>query len=427
MEVQRLASDGNQLWFSSGASIVRYILSERRWEIFGANDGIYTGSFSANAGAVTRDGRIYMGASDGFVSFIPGSVRVNTAPPPVLFTRFTASGPGLVQDIFRAQDRDRIVLPWRMRDVNISFAALSYGAPEKIRFAYRLEGFPNADWQDLGNQNYLSLSQLPAGRYRLQVIAANNSGIWNNEGATLSFTVRPHPLLSGFAVLLYALLAGITFYLLGRWYLRRTEEKTHLKYERQLDEAVSHLKEEERDDRYQLVSSLADQLEAPLAGIGLQLEKMKAAPSRTGLTVLEKNHRMLKGVAASLQQMKNTLRSETETAPEPTLEEDFLARLDRIIHDNIANPDLSVAFLAKEMAISRSGLFAKVKELCGETPNNLINQARLNAAAALLSEGRHTVGEICYMTGFSSPSYFSKSFATQFGVTPHEWAGKTQE
>ena len=154
---------------------------------------------------------------------------------------------------------------------------------------------------------------------------------------------------------------------------------------------------------------------------------MKAAPSKAGLSVLEKNHRMLKGVAASLQQMKNALRRESDTAPEPTLEEDFLARLDRIIHDNLANPDLSVAFLAKEMAISRSGLFAKVKELCGETPNNLINQARLHAAAALLSEGRHTVGEICYMTGFSSPSYFSKSFAAQFGVTPHEWAGKTQE
>ena len=78
-------------------------------------------------------------------------------------------------------------------------------------------------------------------------------------------------------------------------------------------------------------------------------------------------------------------------------------------------------FLAKGMAISRSGLFAKTKELCGETPNRLINQTRLNAAAKLLSEGRHSVGEICYMTGFSSPSYFSKSFTAQFGVSPHEW------
>ena len=73
------------------------------------------------------------------------------------------------------------------------------------------------------------------------------------------------------------------------------------------------------------------------------------------------------------------------------------------------------------MATSRSGLFAKVKQLTGETPNNLIVQARLNAAAKLLSEGKQSVGEICYLTGFSSPSYVSKSFSAQFGFTPHEW------
>ena len=73
------------------------------------------------------------------------------------------------------------------------------------------------------------------------------------------------------------------------------------------------------------------------------------------------------------------------------------------------------------MATSRSGLFDKVKKLTGDTPNNLINQTRLNAAAKLLSEGRHSVGEICYLTGFSSPSYFSKSFSAQFGFTPYEW------
>ena len=102
-----------------------------------------------------------------------------------------------------------------------------------------------------------------------------------------------------------------------------------------------------------------------------------------------------------------------------------MARLDSLITENLANPDLSVAFLSQEMAISRSGLFAKVKEYTGETPNNLIAQARLNTAANLLVQGKHSVGEICYMTGFSSPSYFSKVFAAQFGMTPHEWA-KTQ-
>ena len=106
-------------------------------------------------------------------------------------------------------------------------------------------------------------------------------------------------------------------------------------------------------------------------------------------------------------------------------EEDYI-RLVSLHVLQILHKICPVAFLAKELAISRSGLFAKVKELCGETPNNLINQARLNTAAKLLSEGKHTVGEICYMTGFSSPSYFSKCFLNQFGVPPHEWAQSHQ-
>ena len=136
---------------------------------------------------------------------------------------------------------------------------------------------------------------------------------------------------------------------------------------------------------------------------------------------------MLKNVSANLLQMRSALREEDgepDSAPE---QEDLLTRLDKIIAENLANPDLSVTFLAKELAISRSGLFAKVKELSGDTPNNLINQARLNTAAKLLSEGKHTVGEICYMTGFSSPSYFSKCFLNQFGVPPHEWAQSHQD
>lgn len=429
-DILRIAFDGNQLWLSTSSSVVRYYLSDGRQEQFGANDGITSSLFSTNAGTVTRDGRIYLGAADGFVSFFPG-VKGNETPPPVLFTRFRASGHGTSMDVFRSTSRGHYVLPWRMRDAYFTFAALSYEAPEKNRFAYRLEGL-DPEWKQIGNQNFLSLSYLPAGRYRLQLTACNNSGVWNTDGTTLTFTVRPHPLLSNVAVILYTLLAGVLFYLLGRWYLKRMEEESKARYEQRLDAAVSLVKEEERDDRGQLLTSLAEQLEAPLTGIGVQLERMKEEPKvpqslKGGLSVIEKNHRMLRSLSASLQQMRAALSlregkvpEEAEDAPDP--QEDFLLRLDRLITENIANPDLSVEFLAREMAISRSGLFAKTKELSGETPNKLINLARLNLAAKLLSEGRHSIGEICYMTGFSSPSYFSKSFFAQFGVTPHDWA-----
>jgi len=77
--------------------------------------------------------------------------------------------------------------------------------------------------------------------------------------------------------------------------------------------------------------------------------------------------------------------------------------------------------LASELCVSRSGLFAKVKEAIGETPNNMIINARLNAAAKMLDEGKYPINEICYMVGFNAPSYFSKSFQRKFGMTPHDW------
>lgn len=431
-DVLKVIFDGTDLWMSTGIAVLRFSPGDGRLEQFGGNDGIYASRLSPNAGTVTRDGRFYLGASDGFVSFFPGSVRGNEIAPPVLFTRFQASGPGLSENVFETRGHDNIVLPWRMRDVRISFAALSYCAPENNRYAYQLDGLMNSEWKDLGNENFIVLNQLPAGRYDLQVIACNNSGVWNRDGASLSFTIRPHPLLSPYAITLYALLTGILFYLIVRWLLRRAERKSQAQFEQKLDAAVSIVKEEERDGRLQFISSLSGQLEPPLAGIGVQLDKLKELPRtgqavKGGLSVIEKNLRSLKSLAGNLQQMRQTLAPDTGAEEEPDAQEDFLLRLDKLITENIANPDLSVAFLAKEMAISRSGLFAKTKELCGETPNKLINLARLNMAAKLLSEGRHTIGEICYMTGFSSPSYFSKSFVAQFGVTPHEWVKLEKE
>ena len=427
MDIQYLTDDGAQLWLTTPSSLIRFIPDSGTVEQFGAGDGIRCGQFLPGSGLSAREGKIYLGATDGVVSFFPGGVVENRIPPTVLITRFHALGPGLYEDVLRAQGTDDIRISWRKRDLRFSFAALSYCAPEKVRYAYRLEGL-DPHWKMLGNQNLLSLDQVPAGHYRLQVIACNNSGVWNQEGASISFTIRNHPLLSNVALFLYLLLFFLLLSLMVRWLLRRTEKKSRVRFERKLDEAVTQVKEEERDDRYQFVSSLADQLEAPLAGISAQLERLGSHPKalsdiRGEITLIEKNHRMLKGISSSLKLLRGSLAPENgpEAAGAATAEDDFLTRLDQLTSENLANPALSVSFLAQEMATSRSGLFDKVKKLTGDTPNNLINQTRLNAAAKLLSEGRHSVGEICYLTGFSSPSYFSKSFSAQFGFTPYEW------
>ncbi len=104
----------------------------------------------------------------------------------------------------------------------------------------------------------------------------------------------------------------------------------------------------------------------------------------------------------------------------------FLERMTQVIEENFANPDLSVQFLAEQLAISRSGLFAKIKSLADVTPNEMIQIVRLKRAAALLGEGKYQVSEVCYRVGFSSPSYFSKCFQKQFGVKPSEFVKKNE-
>ena len=431
MNIQDIAYDGTRLWLTTPASLLRYDLSDGQTEQYGDNDGVRATMFSPNSGLVTQDGRIYLGTQDGLLSFFPGSIQESGVPPTVLFTRIVASSPDQTRNLL-AEGGDR--LPWNMRDLYLTFAAPSFNAPEKIRYSYLLEGL-DSHWKELGNQNSLTLNNLPGGHYKLHLKATNTSGQWNREETVFSFSIRKHPLLSNIALILYTMLISILILLLLRYFVRRMERRSKRQYQEKLDEALSHVKEEERDDRVQLLSSLGDQLEAPVTGIGVQVHHLKQKKETEGLkqelTALEKNQRMLRSILGNLRQMQGKLsrvqESENGMVPPPQLSDDFLSRLDQLITENMANPDLSVGFLAKEMAISRSSLFAKTKELTGETPNTLINQTRLNVAANLLSEGKLSVSEICYMVGFSSPSYFSKVFTAQFGVTPHQWAKNNVE
>ena len=134
----------------------------------------------------------------------------------------------------------------------------------------------------------------------------------------------------------------------------------------------------------------------------------------------------LEGCIRNMLDMRRRLRERFATMPlEPitgmaanATDNDFLQRMNKLIEDNFANPNLNVNFLAEQLCISRSGLFAKIKTLADLTPNEMIQMVRLKRAAQLLREGGHQVSEVCYMVGFSNPSYFSKCFYRQFGVKP---------
>lgn len=99
----------------------------------------------------------------------------------------------------------------------------------------------------------------------------------------------------------------------------------------------------------------------------------------------------------------------------------FLVDLEKLIKDNLVNPELNVQFLADQLGMSRSSLFNKVKTLLAVTPNELIQAIRLSTAARLLQERKYRISEVSEMTGFSSSSYFAKCFQKQYGMKPAEY------
>lgn len=99
-------------------------------------------------------------------------------------------------------------------------------------------------------------------------------------------------------------------------------------------------------------------------------------------------------------------------------DEKFLKKAIEITEKNIVNPDFSVGYLVKEMSMSRSNLYIKIKELTGLTSSEFIRNIRLKRALKLFDSSDLSVKEIMYMTGFNTASYFSKCFKKQFGVVP---------
>lgn len=97
---------------------------------------------------------------------------------------------------------------------------------------------------------------------------------------------------------------------------------------------------------------------------------------------------------------------------------DFLHSLHSLVDAHLADNDISVANLAKEMNMSYSSLYARIKDLTGQTPQNFISTYRLNIAMELLRTHNYTVSEVCYKVGASSQSNFSRSFKKQFGMPP---------
>jgi signal transduction histidine kinase/ligand-binding sensor domain-containing protein len=154
--------------------------------VFDASDGVRSGPFTSGAHPIftkTGDGKVWFQAQGGVSVFQPRNLPTNKLAPPVQVEQ-------VVADRKTYEATSLVKLPPLVRDLQIDYTALSFVAPEKVLFRYRLDG-RDRDWQNAGNRRQAFYSDLDPGNYRFRVIAANNSGVWNEKGASLDFSIAP--------------------------------------------------------------------------------------------------------------------------------------------------------------------------------------------------------------------------------------------
>jgi signal transduction histidine kinase/streptogramin lyase len=193
--------DEGMFWMSSLGGIIR--VSKRglndfadgkadriRCLTYGLSEGLPSLECSGGlqpAGCRTSDGRLWFPTTKGLVIVDPRNVTTNQLEPPVVIETFLVDDKPLATNLAAAAS---IVIPPGRHRLGFQFTGLSFVAPTKVRFRYRLEGL-ETDWMEAGTDRAVNYSFVPPGDYNFRVIAANNDGVWNETGASLAFTVLP--------------------------------------------------------------------------------------------------------------------------------------------------------------------------------------------------------------------------------------------
>jgi signal transduction histidine kinase/ligand-binding sensor domain-containing protein len=228
--------------------------------LWGAADGVpllaNTAGYFNPTVAKAPDGKLWFTSDADLQVVDPDHLASNPVPPPVRVDAVIADQkPYAVADGLR--------LPPLVRDMTIEFAALTLANPKTTRFRYRLEGH-DSDWQEVVDRRQATYTNLPPGDYRFHVKAANNSGVWNEAGAQLVFSIQP-----AFYQTTWFRLAGAALLIVLAWggfqlWLRMRMRRLHRQFEATLEARVG--------ERTRIARDLHDTLLQRFHGLLLQFQ-----------------------------------------------------------------------------------------------------------------------------------------------------------
>lgn len=389
LSVLSLAVDGDDMWLTTTNGLRRYSLSQHKLkQVVKTGGNLSSTDFMPAAMLRSSKGVIYLGTTSGFYSFSPRLMHHNDVVPKVMFSELEIfNKPVAVGSTLLPQGLNTIGelrLSYRETVIRLFYSAMSFIQPSDNSYSYYMEGF-DSEWINAGNDNSVTYTNLAPGTYTLHVRATNNDGV-ESDDATLRIVITPPFYWNTPAQILYLLIILALIYYVVRRIINK-QKKQHVAEIKEINTQKEQEIQEINSQKENAIKEISIQKEQEIQEINTQKEQEVHDARIKFMTITPKD-------------------------------QEFLDKMESVIEHNIANTNLSVEFLATELGVSRTGLFTKLKSLADVTPNEMIQVIRLKHAASLLLTNQYRVNEVCYMVGFSSPSYFAKCFQKQYGTTP---------
>ena len=307
----------------------------------------------------SNDGRLWFATFDGVAVVNPNHLPENRIPPPVRIEEITAG-----QTRYSADSR--LQLPPLTKELRINYTALSFVAPEKVRFRYRLDGFDREWKEDTTGGRQAVYTNLPPNRYTFRVIAANNDGVWNETGAALDFSIRPAFYQTRAFEALCAAAIALVLWLGYRMRLRQMRGRMTVQFETKMKE------------RTRIAREMHDSLLQELAGFAAELEGLAKLAS---LPVVAKER--LRDVRRQVERCAREAREFVWDLRAPAMEEVDLSQALRAAGEEITHGE-SVRFQVTVQGHPRPAPVKMQRQLLRivqEATRNAVRYSRANEIA----------------------------------------------
>jgi diguanylate cyclase (GGDEF)-like protein len=221
-----------RLWLSTTNGLSCFDPRTGQFTNYGTSDGLQAAEFNFGAWYQSASGELFFGGINGFNAFTPERLRQSTVAPPVVLTSVSVGHRPIAGPADQAK---QVRLGYRDNVLAFDFAALDFSAPQRNRFAYKLEGF-DSDWIPLSGRRGVTYTNLRPGGYTFRLRAANSDGRWNEQGLSLGVQVAAAPWATGWAYSAY-MLSGIGL-VFGLVRMQRRKYEREAEYARTLERRV---------------------------------------------------------------------------------------------------------------------------------------------------------------------------------------------